>query len=224
MKKRGGVSLAGIKPLPDLVNAVSRYNFSEERLRYALQALQDNKNLLGNDETLTLVDFDRRSNKERMLVLNLRTGTVRAYKATHGSGSGGHAAAATRFSDRDGSHQSSLGCAITGGIYSGQHGRSLRLHGIEPGRNGNMCPRTIVVHAAKYAASGGRSWGCLAVEPRKRDEIINQIKGGSLVCSFGTERTQIASRNKKIKKSKKSKKSKKVARKSKSRKRSARGW
>ena len=49
----------------------------------------------------------------------------------HGRGSGGEFARS--FSNRPESHKSSLGFYVTGRTYSGQHGLSLQINGIEKG-------------------------------------------------------------------------------------------
>jgi hypothetical protein len=105
----------------------------------------------------------------------------------HGSGSGGNSA--SRFSNRDGSHQSNIGLMKTAETYSGKHGYSLKLDGLERGWNSNARSRAIVIHAADYVSEAfiqangrlGRSWGCPALRPEISRKVIDTIKGGSLV-------------------------------------------
>ena len=97
---------------------------------------------------------------------------------------------ATKFSNIPESLQSSLGFYITSSTYSGEHGYSLRIIGVDPGFNDNALKRNIVLHGADYvnearAKSGtfmGRSFGCPAVPLKEAAKIITTIKNGS--CFF----------------------------------------
>jgi len=79
---------------------------------------------------------------------------------------------------------------VTGHTYTGQHGNSLRLNGMDNGFNDAALARGIVVHAAGYvskeniAGQGrlGRSWGCPAVSPALAQPIIHTIQDGT--CLF----------------------------------------
>lgn len=68
---------------------------------------------------------------------------------THGKNSGDDLA--TSFSNRPNSYQSSIGLFQTGQLYTGKHGQSLRLVGLEPGFNDKSEERAIVMHSAAYA-------------------------------------------------------------------------
>lgn len=78
---------------------------------------------------------------------------------------------------------SSLGFYVTGEVYKGIHGRSLKLDGMDQGFNDLARSRSIVVHGASYVSQGtinalgrlGRSQGCPAVAPEVADEVINTI-------------------------------------------------
>jgi hypothetical protein len=106
----------------------------------------------------------------------------------HGKNSGGEYA--TKFSNRPESLQTSLGFYITSATYTGKHGLSLKLQGVDPGFNDMALVRTIVMHGANYvdearAKAGifmGRSWGCPAVPANQSRSIINTIKQGT--CLF----------------------------------------
>ena len=106
----------------------------------------------------------------------------------HGKNTGG--LLAKNFSNTIGSKQSSLGFYITGNTYTGKHGLSLYLNGIEPNINDNAKERAIVIHGASYVSQDfisengrlGRSFGCPAVPVSKHKTIINTIKNGS--CLF----------------------------------------
>ena len=143
-------------------------------------------------EILTLIDFTKPSNEERLLVLDMVEGKLLFHSlVAHGRNSGD--LYATRFSNRPESHQSSLGLYLTEGTYIGKNGYSLRLNGLEKGINDNALARAIVIHGAAYADPSvcrggrrlGRSWGCPALPPALNRPIIDAIKGGSVLYIYG---------------------------------------
>jgi hypothetical protein len=106
----------------------------------------------------------------------------------HGKNSGSEYAHS--FSNNPSSHKSSLGFYITRDTYYGDHGLSLKIHGLERGFNDKADHRNIVIHGSDYVGSDfmqfnrfiGRSFGCPAVPSDQKDEIIETIKNGS--CLF----------------------------------------
>lgn len=151
--------------------------------------LKDAGKLGSDDNILTVCDFTRSSNDNRMWVIDMAQKKVlfNTYVA-HGQGSGEEFASS--FSNAEGSHQSSLGFYVTGDTYEGEHGTSLRLNGVDQSFNDAAFDRGIVVHGADYVSSNfikgnerlGRSWGCPAVPSKLSLPIINAIKDGS--CLF----------------------------------------
>lgn len=140
---------------------------------------------------LTVVDLSLPSNKKRLWVINLKENKVIMHiYTTHGKHSG--LKRATHFSNRRGSDESSLGIYVTDRTYSGKHGKSLRLSGLEKGINNNAYRRALVIHSAWYATPkfihnhgrAGRSWGCFAVNPEKKNELISLIKDGSVIFAY----------------------------------------
>jgi hypothetical protein len=102
---------------------------------------------------------------------------------------------AEKFSNTPHSNQSSLGFYKTAETYHGKHGLSLKLDGLEIGINDMARQRAIVIHAAKYAEESfikkygrlGRSFGCPALPAQNYDEIIELIKGGTLLFIYFPE-------------------------------------
>ncbi len=146
---------------------------------------------LAQKSLMTIIDYSLPSTKRRMWVVDMNKGKVIYHTlVAHGSGSGGNEARS--FSDKPGSLQSSLGLFVTGKTYEGKHGRSLVLHGLEQGINGNAERRRIVVHGAHYVNDHmaknlgrlGRSWGCPALDTKLAQPIISTIKEGSLVFAY----------------------------------------
>ena len=164
---------------------------SKQAFEYAYKGYQRliKKQRLNNPSILTICDLSKSSNKKRLYILDLEENKVllTSYVA-HGRGSGGEYA--SRFSNNNRSHQSSLGFYITSSTYFGENGLSLRLNGLEPGFNDRAARRSIVVHGAAYIGDEylqtnkfmGRSYGCPAVPRDECDEIIDLIKNGS--CLF----------------------------------------
>lgn len=146
------------------------------------------KGLLQRD-ILTLVDFSLSSNVKRLWVINLDTYTI-LYQSlvAHGRNTGEEFA--NRFSNTNSSNKSSLGFYLTGEVYNGKHGMSLKLDGLEKGVNDNARARGVVVHSANYVSTSfiksnkrlGRSQGCPAIPTELLPEIVNTIKNKS--CFF----------------------------------------
>ena len=132
-----------------------------------------------------IVDFSLPSNRKRLFLFDLSKGTVERYLTSHGSGSDPrNSGFANSFSNEPNSKKSSLGLYLTLNVYYGQHGRSLRLRGLDPS-NSNAEERAIVMHPADYVSEArsyaGRSWGCTALDPAVADRVINRIQGGALM-------------------------------------------
>ena len=161
-------------------------------LKDALHAYQvaNNEHLVKN-QRLTVVDYSLPSNQKRMWVFDMNTDKLlfKTYVA-HGQNSG--LTDAKKFSNSDSSKESCLGTFVTMGTYCGHHGQSLNIQGLEKGYNDHAYSRRIVVHSAAYVAPdyiksngrAGRSWGCLAVGPQIAQQIIQTIKGGSVIFSY----------------------------------------
>lgn len=140
-------------------------------------------------EILTLIDFSLSSNTKRLWVIDLAHNTILYHSlVAHGRNTGEEFA--TKFSNAAESYKSSLGFYLTGEVYNGKHGKSLKLDGLEKGINDNARDRAVVMHGANYVSSTfiknnkrlGRSLGCPAIPEELTDEIIDAIKHQS--CLF----------------------------------------
>ena len=169
----------------------SQHHISQEALQMAFIGYQKLKSLgkLANSQYLTIADFSKPSNEERLFIIDMQLMQVVVKSlVAHGRNSG--TKIAHQFSNQMSSFQSSLGFYITGGIYKGKHGASLELDGIEKGINDQAKERAIVIHGADYVSNQfiqqqgyiGRSLGCPAVPNNQVANIINTIKGAS--CLF----------------------------------------
>ena len=140
---------------------------------------------------LTIIDYSLPSTDKRLWLIDLKHHkSLLNVHVTHGSKSGGLYAHA--FSDREGSHKSSVGLFRTGESYDGNQGYSMVLDGLEPGFNSQAKKRFIVMHSAWYATPFtvekygrlGRSWGCPVVDPSVVHYLIDTIKDGSLLFAY----------------------------------------
>ncbi len=142
-----------------------------------------------NRDRVAIVDFSRPSSEPRLFLVDLATDTVTAYRVSHGRGSDpAHTGRLQRFSGVDGSEATSRGAYRTAELYTGQHGRSLRLDGLDPD-NRSARERAIVVHAAAYAEPAvvrvqgrlGRSQGCFALASADLAPVIDFLGQGRLL-------------------------------------------
>src|SRR3990167_3195612 len=178
-------------------NSIVKQGVSSQALGLALKAYEwaDKKGELTNKRYLTIVDFSLPSTSKRMNVIDLQSGKIVFNElVTQGKGSGS-GKMATNFSNVNNSHASVLGAIVTENTYYGKHGYSLRLNGLEENLNSNVKGRAIVVHSANYATATfartngrlGTSWGCFALSPDVSKEVIEKIKGGSLIFSYAPQ-------------------------------------
>lgn len=144
-----------------------------------------------NSQYLTIVDYSLPSTEQRLWVIDMdNQEVVHRTHVAHGSGSGDNYA--RKFSNIHGSAMSSLGVYVTGEMYNGKHGSSLRLRGVDGQFNSNALSRGIVVHSADYVNERvikqisrlGRSHGCLALNNKIANKIMHTIKNGSVVFCY----------------------------------------
>jgi hypothetical protein len=147
-----------------------------------------------------VIDYSRPSTEPRLWLIDVEAGRVLAVEhVAHGRGSGEDRA--TRFSNVEGSYQTSLGLYVANETYVGGNGYSLRLDGLDPGYNDRARERLIVMHGADYVdplqalrqGRLGRSYGCPAVRPEVARELIDQLKGGQLLFAYYPDTRWLAS-------------------------------
>lgn len=154
-------------------------------LQKAINYFDANKSRIKNQEYMVVIDYKQKSTKERFFLIDMATGKVEKYLVAHGAGSDANAdGIAEKFSNVDSTHMSSLGFFLTAETYYGSKGYSLKLDGQSP-TNSNARARAIVIHGAAYVNPGsvGRSWGCPALSMREYEDVIERIKGGTLIYS-----------------------------------------
>jgi len=143
------------------------------------------------DQLITIADFSRPSTKKRLFVIDLDARRV-VHKSlvAHGKNSG--LLYANNFSNKPETNKSSLGFYLTLNTYTGEHGVSLRLKGLEKNINDKAYERAIVMHGASYVSENfarqngflGRSLGCPAIPDALAKPIIQSIKGGTVLFIY----------------------------------------
>lgn len=140
---------------------------------------------------LTIIDFSLSSNLDRLWIIDLnRQEVVHSSLCAHGRNSGDEYACS--FSNTPSSYKSSLGFYVTGDTYTGKHGLSLLLDGVEPGINDKARERAIVMHGADYVSRDfisrngrlGRSFGCPSIPLEDHEKIINMLSGQSCLYIY----------------------------------------
>lgn len=148
------------------------------RLRAEKDARQY-KAQLSNRRYLTIVDYSRSIRAVRLWVYDTeKKAVVLGSRVSHAYNSG--LDKPTDFSDAPGSEKSSLGPYRTAETYTGRFGYSLRLDGLAH-TNRHARARAIVVHPDPGCTY---SLGCFMLPPKRNREIIDLIKGGSLLCAY----------------------------------------
>lgn len=174
----------------DIYQKINDNDLNFEAFKYALKGYikLQSKNELKNSKYLTIIDMSASANTKRFYLINMETQTVEHKSVVaHGQNSGSEYA--KRFSNKVNSHQTSLGFYKTAETYTGKHGFSLRLDGLEYSNN-KARERAVVIHEADYTNPDyikkngrlGRSWGCPSLPKKDYTSIINKIKEGS--CLF----------------------------------------
>ena len=170
---------------------LTQYGLSKQAFDYAWKGYQYllDKGTIKRADYLTICDFSQSSRQRRLYIIDVANAKlVTNTWVAHGRNSGSEYA--TKFSNIPESLQSSLGFYVTSQTYTGEHGLSLRINGVDPGYNDKALTRSIVIHGAAYvdgarAKAGimmGRSFGCPAVPVKESSQIITTIKNGT--CLF----------------------------------------
>jgi hypothetical protein len=142
-------------------------------------------------DVVGVADFARPSWAPRFHLVDIAGGKVETLLVAHGRGSDPqHTGWLRSFSNRPGSDATSRGHYVTGPYYVGQHGRAMRLQGLDA-TNSNAEERDIVVHAAWYAGPNmvrdhgklGCSEGCFALSPSDAPHVLGRLGPGRLLVA-----------------------------------------
>jgi len=188
-----GALSAGVVTLaasPRLVFAAVASGPRPELLPRALGALNVHGGAIVHGDVIGIVDFAQASHVQRFQLVDVAGGRVIAtHLVAHGRGSDPrNIGLVEHLSNRPGSNASCQGSFVTREIYQGEHGRSLRLDGLEH-ENCLARERGIVVHHAAYVTAQmaqtqgrvGRSEGCFAVSPAAIGEVLAKLAPGRML-------------------------------------------
>jgi hypothetical protein len=174
-------ALADTPAKPDTARLLARASAELRRLGKAIP----------HHDLVAVADYATASKAPRFHLLDMAGGTVSSLLVAHGRGSDpGNSGWVKAFSNAFGSNASSEGAFRTAETYSGKHGRSMRLDGLDPG-NSNARDRAIVIHSAWYvsgtmaATAGriGRSEGCFAFSESDLPKVLDRLGPGRLLLS-----------------------------------------
>jgi hypothetical protein len=142
-------------------------------------------------DVVGVTDFSGPSRAPRLYLVDMASGAATSLLVAHGRGSDPqHSGWVRSFSNAFGSNASSEGAYVTGDYYTGQHGRSMRLRGLDAS-NSNAEARALVVHSAWYVGPEiirehgmlGRSEGCFAVSAADLDQVLTRLGPGRLLVA-----------------------------------------
>lgn len=178
--------------------STSHYGIDETIIKLAIEGKNKLASHYSDSNILSIVDFSQPSTAKRLYVINLKDSSLifNTFVA-HGKGTGNNWA--KKFSNIPNSHQSSLGFYKTLSTYSGKHGYSLKLEGLEKGVNDKAQSRAIVMHGASYVSKDfitkygrlGRSFGCPSVPESISKSIIDFIKEGTCIFIYAPDSTYL---------------------------------
>jgi hypothetical protein len=146
---------------------------------------------VAHHDVVGVADFSQPSRIPRFHLVDLVNGGVDTLLVAHGRGSDPDRTGWLRsFSNRPGSAATSQGHYLTSKYYFGEHGRSIRLRGLDA-TNSNAEDRGIVVHAAWYVGPGilrehaklGCSEGCFAVSQSDLPRVLSRLGPGRLLVA-----------------------------------------
>lgn len=131
------------------------------------------------------------SNKKRLWVFNIKNGDTKYFTyVAQGQNTGRNVA--KHFSNSVGSLESSIGVYLTGKIYDGVDGQSMRIHGLDKHFNNNAYQRDIVMHPAWYVSHCfakkykriGCTYGCFGLSEKLAPKIISTIYDGTIMVAY----------------------------------------
>ena len=173
-----------LPPLPTPVGAPTP-------LTVAKAGLQRLGARIPHGDVVGVADYGLPSSQPRLHLVDIASGRTTTVLVAHGRGSDPTRSGwLHQFSNALGSDCTSEGAFLTATDYVGEHGRSIRLIGLDPS-NDNADSRGIVVHQAPYVGPAilkahgvlGRSEGCFAVSPADMPQMLQRLGPGRLLIS-----------------------------------------
>ena len=143
-----------------------------------------------HNRALTVIDYSLPSSQRRLWVIDPQRVAVLFHEfVSHGRGSTSDEDPdrAVRFGNEPESHRSSLVTFLTGDTYSGKHGHSLELVGLEPGVNQggevDTKDRYIYIHGTNHEDRLGqpKSAGCVQMANLDIIHLYEEVRTGDHV-------------------------------------------
>lgn len=186
----GGLAAGSAISISPRVFAEVKASAQPPMLGEARAALQVHGARLPNRNVMAIADFSENSGVPRFHLVDAVGGRLLAsWLVSHGRGSDpANTGMVQQFSNRPGSNASSRGSYVISDTYSGKHGRSRRLIGLDA-ENNLALQRGIVIHSASYVNRSmannhgrvGRSEGCFAVSRDVIGEVLTRLGPGTLL-------------------------------------------
>lgn len=155
----------------------------------ALEALARHNTLVWSRDVIGIADFGQPSARPRFHLVDILAGTTTSLLVAHGKGSDPeHTGMLQSFSNMPGSGATSEGAYLTGETYTGVHGLSRRLVGLDP-TDDQAEARAIVIHSAWYVGADviakqgklGRSDGCFAFSKQDIALVLARLGDGRMI-------------------------------------------
>jgi hypothetical protein len=119
-------------------------------LEDALTYFDEHRDIIANQDWISILDFTPHSGQPRLYILDLNSGAVDHLLVAHGEGSDPqNTGYARKFSDVPNSWTSSLGFYLIAEPYFGKWGMAARLDGLDS-TNQHARERDVVLHGADY--------------------------------------------------------------------------
>jgi len=186
------VSVSHLHTVFDRVKQTS--NVSQRALSQAFTYYEKNryKKKLSADY-IAIADYTKSAMEKRLYIIDLHSGKVNRHMVAHGKNSGLKGGRVWRSSNVINSYMTPYGFFKVGsreGVTYRKKYKYLSVQGLEwsnrkvgePTRKGG---RDILLHTAKYVASGGRSYGCFSIRPQDKKAVFNRIKTALLYSYTG---------------------------------------
>jgi len=126
-----------------------------------------------------VIDFRKSLLQERLYVIDLNENNfILSSPVSHALRSG--FLYATNFSNEINSFKSCTGYFITDNEYTGKYGKSMRIQGLEKGKNDNTWQRAIVFHDTELPLPL-YSNGCFVTNEDINDRMVTLTKDGCLL-------------------------------------------
>ena len=186
---RPAIAVTGAHPLPAVPLQPAGRAAGSGLMQRAYAALARHGARIAHRDVMAVVDFSAASHEPRLHLVDIASGEATTLLVAHGRGSDpANTGWLERFSNRPGSNASSSGSFLTGETYSGKHGRSRKLIGLDP-ENDEAERRSIVIHSASYVSEEiardrgriGRSQGCFAVSQADLAQLMARLGPGRLL-------------------------------------------